>query len=685
MSVGANRSPIRLLEIANLAMAYPGELLIDPSTGNFTYKTASGTVTHNKPGKLTVKQGEDTLVNAADMSQDISFTIPEYQTVTWDDIAPEHIAASMINGLTANRVAVANGSGVLTASTIDATHLGYLSDVTSNIQAQLNSKAASNHTHSNYLPTAGGTISGAIKPNANNTIALGTSSARFSNIYSTTFTGALSGNATTATTLATARTITIGSAGKSFNGSANISFTLTEIGAAAATHTHNNYLPIAGGTISGNLLASASTVNIGSSSIPFGSVYANTFIGDLSGNATSATTATSATRATSATTATRLATTRGITIGNATKNFDGSAAISFTLTEIGAAATGHTHSYLPLSGGTLTGNLLASADTVNIGSVSVPFNNVYANTFTGNLSGNATSATTATRLATSRNITIGSSTKGFNGSANISFSLTEIGAAATSHTHSNYLPTAGGTISGAIKPNANNTIDLGTSSLKYRTVYATTFNGALSGNATTATTLATARTLTIGNTGKSFNGSANVSWTLAEIGAAATNHTHPQYMPNAVSSIELNQNGSLEGYGGFIDFHHSTNTAADYTSRIIESNAGTIAVNDVQCTIGGNLHVPGTATGIQRVYSGTLTTSWSGSAAPYTQAVTISGILATDRPIVDYTNSGTYATDQAREEGWLNIYRAVTAANRITFYAHEKPTVSIPFTALVTR
>ena len=38
--------------------------------------------------------------------------------------------------------------------------------------------------------------------------------------------------------LATARTITIGSTGKSFDGSSNISFTLGEIGAAAASHTH---------------------------------------------------------------------------------------------------------------------------------------------------------------------------------------------------------------------------------------------------------------------------------------------------------------------------------------------------------------------------------------------------------------------------------------------------------------
>lgn len=41
----------------------------------------------------------------------------------------------------------------------------------------------------------------------------------------------------------------------------------------------------------------------------------------------------------------------------------------------------------------------------------------------------------------------------------------------------------------------------------------------ITGNAATATTLQNARTLTIGATGKTFNGSANVSWTLGEIQA----------------------------------------------------------------------------------------------------------------------------------------------------------------------
>lgn len=88
--------------------------------------------------------------------------------------------------------------------------------------------------------------------------------------------------------------------------------------------------------------------------------------------------------------------------------------------------------------------------------------------------------------------------------------------------------------------------------------------GNLSGNASTATKLQTARTLTIGNTGKSFDGSSNVSWTLSEIGAASFEHTH-SYLPlnggtitgtlninRDISAIHYNNsNGVSQGWLGF--------------------------------------------------------------------------------------------------------------------------------------
>ncbi len=77
-------------------------------------------------------------------------------------------------------------------------------------------------------------------------------------------------------------------------------------------------------------------------------------------------------------------------------------------------------------------------------------------------------------------------------------------------------------------------------------------------------------------------------------------------------------------------------------------------------------------------YTATLNTTWSGSAAPYTKEQTINGILATDKPLIDLVPSATFADAEKQADAWALIYRAVTAANKITFYAKAKPTVSIP-------
>ena len=82
---------------------------------------------------------------------------------------------------------------------------------------------------------------------------------------------------------------------------------------------------------------------------------------------------------------------------------------------------------------------------------------------------------------------------------------------------------ASGTWGISISGNATTSTKLATA----RSINGTNFDG--SGNITTVT-WGTARTLTIGNTGKSVNGGGNVSWSLSEIGAAASNHTH-SYLP----------------------------------------------------------------------------------------------------------------------------------------------------------
>jgi hypothetical protein len=121
---------------------------------------------------------------------------------------------------------------------------------------------------------------------------------------------------------------------------------------------------------------------------------------------------------------------------------------------------------------------------------------IAAATFSGALSGNATTATT---LATAR--TIGGVS--FNGSANIN--LPGVNTAGNQNTTGN----------------AASATTLQTT----RTINGTNFNG--SANIETSY-WGTARTITIGGTGKSVNGNGNVSWSLSEIQAE---YEHPSGVP----------------------------------------------------------------------------------------------------------------------------------------------------------
>ncbi len=113
-----------------------------------------------------------------------------------------------------------------------------------------------------------------------------------------------------------------------------------------------------------------------------------------------------------------------------------------------------------------------------------------------------------------------------------------------------------------------------TSNLSGLTV-ASTITGSITGNAGTATTLQTARTITVGSTGRSFNGSADISWSLSDIGAAATSHTH------SISAIT----DAARWWNNFGD-NHNTRTSFDATTpsigfgwRYIQGNTNGPGVN----------------------------------------------------------------------------------------------------------
>jgi len=88
---------------------------------------------------------------------------------------------------------------------------------------------------------------------------------------------------------------------------------------------------------------------------------------------------------------------------------------------------------------------------------------------------------------------------------------------------------------------------------------------------------------------------------------------------------------------------------------------------------------------VSTTYTATVDADWSGSEAPYSKAITIPGLLASDNPIIDLVPSSTFADAEAQIEAWGYVYRAVTAANTLTLYATEKPTVSLPIQLKVVR
>lgn len=80
-----------------------------------------------------------------------------------------------------------------------------------------------------------------------------------------------------------------------------------------------------------------------------------------------------------------------------------------------------------------------------------------------------------------------------------------------------------------------------------------------------------------------------------------------------------------------------------------------------------------------------LLSNWS-STAPYTQTVSVQGILATDTPIVDVVLDSTTSTAISQNNSWAFVSKIETSANSITATCLEsKPEVDLPILLKVVR
>lgn len=86
------------------------------------------------------------------------------------------------------------------------------------------------------------------------------------------------------------------------------------------------------------------------------------------------------------------------------------------------------------------------------------------------------------------------------------------------------------------------------------------------------------------------------------------------------------------------------------------------------------------------VYTATLTSGGWSSSAPYTQTVNVSGILATDNPIVDVVLDANTSTAMSQISAWVCVSKIVTSDGSITATCLEnKPITDIPIQLKVVR
>lgn len=112
-----------------------------------------------------------------------------------------------------------------------------------------------------------------------------------------------------------------------------------------------------------------------------------------------------------------------------------------------------------------------------------------------------------------------------------------------------------------------------------------------------------------------------------------------------------------------------TGTKEEWMNAVI-GNGWMEAVSSLEATVATKATV--------KHFTGTLLADgWTGTSAPFSQGITVNGILETDKPKVDVIVSSTYATAETEIEAWGYVYRIVTSQNGVTAYATEKPEVSL--------
>ena len=198
-------------------------------------------------------------------------------------------------------------------------------------------------------------------------------------------------------------------------------------------------------------------------------------------------------------------------------------------------------------------------------------------------------------------------------------------------------------------------------------------------------------------------GATTANGALTNLGVTAT-ATELNYVDGVTSNIQtqLNEKANYETKSS-TDFNSMT-TPGLYTMRSSSTNAPTsgtyhslivnksdngnyvqqIAIKEGTTDmylreLSGGAWSNWAKVGLVADYVVTISTNWTGSSAPYTQTITVTGLTNMDTPIVDVVLSSTTSTALSQLEAWNCVSKITTGTNQITVTCLEdKPTTAIP-------